>query len=464
MKYKNLWDNSSVLEATGGEVYGKWSASGISIDSRNVKSGDIFVALKGERADGHDFVSDVLKTAAAVMVERIPKGCDKKIHNIILVDDTLDALRKLAIFHKKRCKAKIIAVTGSLGKTSTKEQLKLAFAKLGKTYSSEGNYNSQRTAPISLALMPLDTEFGVFELGMSYAGEMTILSKIFMPDVSIITTIAPVHLENFSSVDDIARAKAEIFSGMNSNGIAILNGDNQYINILESEARRNGVNNIMRFGESQNNEAFLLSCDSDGDVMKVSSNILNKKVEYNMLSQGKHHAINSLSVLLGVRALGLDVQKASSGLKEFTSVKGRGLTKETILKNKKKITLIDDSYNASVLSIKAALDVLSKKSGCKRKVAVLADMYELGEIAVEEHKGLLNAIKESGVNKVISVGPLMKELFDILPHDLRLQHFNDYSEAIKNIDELLKESDCVLVKGSLGTKIHELVNYLEGER
>ncbi|MCH9753495.1 MAG: UDP-N-acetylmuramoyl-tripeptide--D-alanyl-D-alanine ligase [Alphaproteobacteria bacterium] len=425
MKYKNLWDNASVLEATGGKVYGEWSANGIAIDSRNVKSGDIFVAIKGEKFDGHDFVLDVLEVASAVMVERIPEGCSIEKHNIILVKDVLEALRKLAEFHRKRCKAKIIAVTGSLGKTSTKEQLKLAFTKLGKTYSSEGNFNSQITAPIGLALMPLDTEFGIFELGMSQAGEITKLTKVFRPDLSIITTVAAVHLENFSSVDGIARAKAEIFLGMNNNGIAILNGDNKYIHILENEARKCGMDKILKFGEKKENDAFLISYHSDQSNSEVSANILGKQVEYTMLSPGKHHAINSIAVLLSVESIGLDTKKSSLGLKEFTSVKGRGLTKDIMLKGKKKITLIDDSYNASVLSIKAALDVLSKRKGAKRKVVILADMYELGEVALEEHKGLLSAIENSSVDKVITVGPLMKELFDILPTNLRLNHFND---------------------------------------
>lgn len=463
MKYKNLWDESWVLEATGGKVYGKWNSSGFSVDSRNVKPGDIFVALKGERHDGHDFVLDALKTAAAAMVERIPENCDPKKHNIILVSDSLASLKKLAIFNRNRCKAKIIAVTGSVGKTSTKEQLKLAFSKLGRTYSSAGNYNSQIGAPLSLASMPLDTEFGIFELGMSHSGEMSVLSKIFKPDISIITTIAPVHLENFSSVEGIAKAKSEIFSGMNQDGTAILNSDNQYIGILESEAIRNGIKSIIKFGCNSDNEGYLISCESDDGGVKIESNIFKKKVDYTMLSQGKHHAVNALSVLLSVGSLGLDVQKAADGLKSFTDVKGRGAVKEIILKDKKKITLIDDSYNASVLSIKAALDVLSKKSKCKRKVAILADVLELGEISIKEHKGLLDSVEKSNVDKVIAVGPLMKELFDILPARLKLHHFNDHNEAIRSIDRLLEESDCVLVKGSFGTKIYELVNYLEGE-
>jgi len=463
MKYKNLWDNASVLEATGGKVYGKWDASCISIDSRNVKPGDIFVAIKGNKVDGHDFVLDIVKTVSAVMVERIPKGCDPKIHNIIVVDDTLEALRNLAIFHKKRCKAKIIAVTGSLGKTSTKEQLKLAFSEIGKTYSSEGNYNSQITAPISLALMPFDAEFGIFELGMSYPKEMALLAKIFTPDLSIITTVEAVHLENFPSVEGIAKAKAEIFSGMHSSGIAVLNGDNLFLKILEEEAKKNGITKILKFGEKESNDAFLISYKSDNYGAYIRANILNEKIEYTMPSQGKHHAINSLSALLSARALGLDVQKAALGLKKFTNVKGRGLIKEVLLKDKKKITLIDDSYNASVLSIKAALDVISKNNGSKRKIIILADMYELGESAIKAHKSLLGAIENSSVDKVVSVGPLMKELFDILPSRLRLHHFDNYSDTIKNIDKLLEDSDCVLVKGSFGTKIHKLINYLEGE-
>ena len=456
-----LWNNISVQEATKGVVYGKWHANGISIDSRKIKPDDIFVAFKGENVDGHDYLLEALAKGSAAMVERMPEGFDPTKYNIVLVKDALKALKDLASYNRHRSKAKIIAVTGSVGKTSTKEQLKLAFAAIGKTYCSSGNYNSYVGSPLSIACMPLDTEYGIFELGMSFAGEMSVLTKIVRPHVSIITIIAPCHIENFDSIEGIAKAKSEIFLGMNESGVAILNGDTDCYSILESEAKKNGIKNIIKFGEGPNNQSVLMSYKREDDYSDIKAKIISQEMHYQISSYGKHHAINSVAVLSAVAALHLDVDRAAAGLKGFVNFKGRGALKNIKVNNKDNILLIDDSYNASPASVRAALDVLSEIHGYKRKIVVLADMRELGSISADEHRNLLESIQKNGVDKVVTVGKWMKELFEVLPKEKRLEHFDNYKDAIIKIESLLEDADCLLVKGSFGTKIYELVKYIE---
>lgn len=460
-KYPIIWDQDSVQSATECEINGNFTSSSLCIDSRAAVEGDIFIALKGRRVDSHDYVSGIIDTVSAAIVDRVPNGCESKKDKLIIVKDTLQALRDLALYNRDRCNAKIIAVTGSVGKTSTKEQLKLVYEKLGKVHCSEGNYNSQVTCPLSVASMPLDTEYGIFELGMSFAGEMTKLTQIARPDISIITTIAPCHAENFDSISDIARAKAEIFLGMEKNGNVILNFDNEYYKVLEEEAKNIGIKNIIRFGEDKSCESVMDSYERVDGISKVTATILSKKVNYEMVASGKHHAMNSVAALTSIAVLGLDLDKASSNLKSFGGVKGRGLINEILFEGKK-ISLIDESYNASPASVKAALSVIGGVDS-RRKLAVLADMRELGKIEEGAHKELSGDVM-SNIDKVITVGPLMKMLYDELPEDKVLAHFDDYEQVMSKISGLIDHGDCVLVKGSLGTKIFELVNFIQGKK
>lgn len=459
-KYPIIWDEVSVKLATSCEIIGNFQAGSLCIDSREAKEGDIFIALKGNRVDGHDYVEGIIDKVSAAIVEEIPKGCENKKEKLILVKDSLGAIKDLAIYNRARSAAKIIAVTGSVGKTSTKEQLKIVFESLGKTYSSVGNYNSQVSCPLSIASMPLNVEYGIFELGMSYAGEIAALAKIVRPDISIITTIAPCHAENFDSVKDIARAKSEIFLGTKKDGVVILNADNEYYDVLKEEAQKAGIKNIKSFGERNGCDSQMKSFKREGGVSKIEASILSQEIRYKMNANGKHNAVNSVSVLTSVAAMSLDLKKAAWGLESFGSIKGRGKVSEILFKGKK-IELIDESYNASPISVKAALSVLGGEGESKRRVAVLADMYELGDAAMDAHKELSSDVIEN-IDKVITVGPLMKNLYDQLPQDKILAHFESYSEVVEGIHDLVHDGDLVLVKGSLGTKIFELVNFMEG--
>jgi UDP-N-acetylmuramoyl-tripeptide--D-alanyl-D-alanine ligase len=462
MNKKEIWDNNIIKNVIDAEVYGKWQASGVCIDSRNIKVGDIFVAFDGEKVDGHDYVLDALNLgASAAIVERIPKNCDPKIHNLIVVKNSFRAMEDLAIFHRSRCNAKIIAVTGSSGKTSTKEQLVLAFSRFGKVYSSIGNFNGRLGLPISLASMPIDTEYGIFELGMSYAGEMESRTKVLRPNVAIITNIFPCHIEHFDSLRGIAMAKSEIFLGMESSGIAIINADTSHADVLKAQANKCGIKRVITFGENSTYDSVLDLYHSNKNTVDIEASILNQKVKFKMYSKGRHHALNSLAVLSVISALGLDVIKASRALEEFNSVKGRGLAEEITIKGGKKILLIDDSYNANPGSVRASLASLDEMCEGRRTIVILSDMRELGEHDIIEHKSLAKPIGKHKIDKLITVGHLMKHLYDEVPEEKKYSHFADYKEVIKDIDNLIQDSDCVLVKGSNGTRIYELVNYLK---
>lgn len=457
-KYPVIWDEESVKLATSCEIIGKFQAGALCIDSRLAKEGDVFIAIKGEKSDGHNYVSEILDNISVAIVEKIPNGCENRREKLILVENSLQAIKDLASYNRERTKAKIIAVTGSVGKTSTKEQLKLAFEGLGKIHCSVGNYNSQISCPLSIASMPIDTEYGIFELGMSYSGEMSVLSKIVRPHLSIITNIAPCHAENFDSVEDIARAKAEIFIGMEKEGVAILNADSEYYNILEEEAKKSGIERIKTFGEKDSWDSTMKGCTRIGSVSEIDAKILSEDIHYRMSANGKHHAINSVAVLTAVAIMNLDLKEAVLGLEVFGSIKGRGKVSALSFFGKK-IELIDESYNASPISVKAALSVLGSTSS-KRRIAVLADMYELGDIAEDAHKELSYDVV-SNLDKIITVGPLMKGLYDTLPDDKTLAHFENYEQVMRAMPDLVDNGDCVLVKGSLGTKIFELVKFME---
>jgi UDP-N-acetylmuramoyl-tripeptide--D-alanyl-D-alanine ligase len=461
-----LWNEKLVKKITNGETYGKWEANKICIDTRKITKGDIFVAFKGVNVDGHDYLKEAFdKGAHAAFVEYIPKNIEKHKSKLVVVKNTTQAITDIAIFNRKRTKAKIIAVTGSIGKTSTKEALYAAFSSISNAYCSQGNYNNNLGLPISLASMPLDTKYGIYELGMNHAGEMAELTKFLKPDIAIITTIAPVHLEYFNSLADIAKAKAEIFLGMNSKGLVLLNGEGEGHNLLLECAKARGIKNIFSFGKGENNDGYMIELKRKNDHTFIKASIMGQEIQYKIKAYGEHQALNTITALLAVKTLGLDMEKSALGLKKFSNIKGRGKI-DIINFNGKKIILIDDSYNANPDSIRAALAALKYIDDItsKRKIAILADMYELGENQIDMHKELLPDIEISGVNKIITVGSLMKNLFDSMPEDLKLAHFKNSASIIADIDKLIENQDCILVKGSFGTKIYELVNYLEGNK
>jgi UDP-N-acetylmuramoyl-tripeptide--D-alanyl-D-alanine ligase len=457
------WTAADARTATGGRLLGRqdWQAEGVSIDSRSVKPGEIFVALQGPSFDGHDFVAAALaKGAAAALVHRPPLGTAADAP-LLMVADTLAGLIGLGIAGRARSRARALGVTGSVGKTGTKEALRLALSTQSETYANEGSLNNHWGVPLSLARLPSDVPLGVFELGMNHAGELGPLSRMVQPDVAVITTIEPAHLEFFDSIEAIADAKAEIFEGMTSEGAAVLNQDNGQFERLAAHARRHGITRILGFGEHPAAAIRLLDCRLDAMSSEVSAEVLGRHIDYKLGAPGRHWVQNSLAVLGAVAALELDTGLAAAALSALTPPKGRGQRRQISLPGGA-IELIDESYNASPAAMRAAFAVLAKAMPGPRgrRIAVLGDMRELGETARGLHADLAPAVVEAGIDLVLTCGPLMKSLHDALPRARRGAHAADSQALVPAVLAAARPGDVILVKGSLGTRMAPIIEAL----
>lgn len=453
----SIWSAHEAAKATGGRAQSHWQVSSIVIDSREAGPGDLFVALKGEKADGHDFVTQALAKGAVAMVSHVPEGTPENAP-LLIVKDCYQALLDLAAFNRRRSQARIIAVTGSVGKTGTKEALRCAFGGLGEVYATSGNYNNHLGVPISLARMNPAVDFAVFELGMNHEGEIAALTRQVRPMVAIITTVDAVHLEFFASVEAIADAKAEIFLGMDTEGTAVLNHDNPHFERLKQAALHQGIKHILSFGMHEEASCRLVDYRQKGEGCRITATILGQNVNYSLQAAGLHHAMNSLAVLAAVAAFGENVAQAAAALSDFSTPMGRG-NHQLLELDGKQVTIIDDSYNASPASVKAALQLLGQ-TGERRKVAILGDMLELGDSASLLHQGLLDTIVASGIDKVIAVGPHMQQLYAVLPPEKKAGHYMEVKTLFPEILGHLQAGDTLLIKGSHGTQMFRLVEFL----
>ncbi|MBI2233831.1 MAG: UDP-N-acetylmuramoylalanyl-D-glutamyl-2,6-diaminopimelate--D-alanyl-D-alanine ligase [Micavibrio aeruginosavorus] len=454
-----IWTAPEAEAATGGKAGGVWAATGLSIDTRTLQPGDLFIALKGDRMDGHDCVSDALtKGAAAVMVSRMPTGV-KADAPILLVDDTFTALQGLGRFSRHRSGAKVIAVTGSVGKTGTKEMLARVFGALGQIHASKGSFNNHWGVPFSLAAMHSGCDYGIFEIGMNHAGEIAPLARMVQPDVAIITTVEPVHLENFKSVEEIADAKAEIFEGLSHGGTAVINRDNPHYARLLAAAKTRGLKTLS-FGENQDSDARLEECLLASNGSRIRATVMGEDVSFTLLIPGKHIAMNALSVLLAVKAVKGDLKKALTALETIQPVQGRGNRESLDLGDPKNpVTLIDESYNASPVAMRAAFKVLALIDPGRggRRIAILGDMLELGADAPRLHAELAMPLQAANVSLVYTCGPLMKNLHDALPPQNRGDHRDNSKELAQIVPDVLVPGDVVMVKGSHGSRMDVVV-------
>ena len=457
-----LWMADEAAKATGGTNTASWEAVGLSIDSRTLQPGDLFIAIKGPAFDGHAYVGNAFASgAAAAMVEQAYAPENAK-GPLLAVPDTEEGMRSLAREARDRGNAMIVAVTGSAGKTGTKDALALVLGRQGKTGATTGNLNNHWGLPLSLARLPRDARYGVFEMGMSAPGEIAPLSEIARPDVAIITTVESAHLEFFDSEEGIADAKAEIFAGMKRNSTAILNRDNRHFDRLHQHAKNAGIGQVFTFGAHESADFKLTALDLQPTHCTVSARIPGRDVTYTLGAPGRHWALNSLAVLAAVEALGADIDAAMLDLADATPAAGRGARK-TVSLDHGSFLLIDESYNASPPAVRAALSVLSGMTpeGAGRRIAVLGDMRELGAVAPEAHAGLRDAVLAAGLDRVFLVGPEMAALDRVLPEGLVAVH-GDRSEDIADaVAASVRPGDVVLVKGSLGTNMKPVVQALE---
>ena len=462
-----LWTLDAMAGAMKGRPIGSQpsAVTGISIDSRTVLPGEAFFAIRGDRFDGHDFAGRALSAGAATAIvsEDRLSSLGKVVGSLIVVDDVLAALERLAAASRARSTARIAAVTGSVGKTGTKEMLVEALRPDGEVHASLASFNNHWGVPLSLARMPASTRYGIFEIGMNHAGEIEPLARLVAPHVAIVTTVEPVHLEFFDSVEDIARAKAEIFRGLLPDGTAVINADNPHAALLADEAAMAGIRRIVRFGEARNAEVRLDMVKLKPACSCISAEILGEKVTYKLGAPGRHLVQNSLAVLAAVSLLGADLAAATLALGQLSPSKGRGARHRLAVRGGGSATLIDESYNANPASMGAAIRLLgqAEPEGHGRRIAVLGDMRELGPTSPELHAGLAPELVAAKVDAVFLAGPHMRALHDALPAALRGGYAETAADLEASVADSVERGDVIMVKGSNASRMGALVEHLK---
>lgn len=465
-----LWTSKSASAATGGTVHGSdWSAHGVSIDTRTLEPGELFVALKDQR-DGHDFVAAALeKGAAAALVSRIPDGVAEDAP-LLIVEDVLAGLELLGASARERTSAKVIAITGSAGKTSTKEMLRQVLKAQGKTHAAEASYNNHWGVPLTLARMPFDTEFAVIEIGMNSPGEIEPLARLTRPDVAIVTTVAAAHLEAFDGIEAIAREKASIFRGLAPNGAAVLNADVETSQILRSVAAE-CTSTVVGFGALSGAEMRADDIQLSERASVIMGSYKGEQFLLKVGAPGRHFAMNALAVYAAAQLAGADAAVAACDIGQWSAPAGRG-HRETLFLDAVEdhtIELIDDAFNANPASMGAALWVLSaieptdgigrRQTG--RRIAILGDMLELGPTEESLHAGMADHPAMNSIARVDCVGPRMRALFDALPEEKRGRWVETAEEIASDAHNLVDAGDVILVKGSKGSRVSIVVDAIK---
>ena len=461
-----LWTAADAAKATSGTAHGDWTATGVSIDTRTLEPGDLFVALTAGR-DGHDFVADALaKGAGAAMVSRIPEGLSAD-DNLLLVADVQSALEDLGRAGRARTGARVVAVTGSVGKTSTKEMLRAILGDQGSVHASVASYNNHWGVPLTLARMPADTDYAVIEIGMNHPGEIAPLARMARPHVAMITTVAAAHLEAFENIEGIALEKASILEGLEPGGVAVLNNDCSTAAILEAKAHDARVRSIGFGEEGFDFKALSLTVHQDSTVVKATAH--DAPLLFKVGAAGRHFALNGLGALAAAEALGADLALAAQSLGRWSPYKGRGVREIICLDQVEtdlRLELIDDSYNANPTSMGAALDVLANaetrdhtgRVSKGRRIAILGDMKELGPTSASLHAGLAELGAMANIDVVHCVGPMMAHLADALPASKRGLLTDTSDDLAAQIRAHLDSGDVVLVKGSLSMNLAHVVD------
>ncbi len=459
-----LWTGAEIVAATGGVVSAgpDWHATGVAIDSRTTHDGDLFVAIAGPNHDGHRFVADAFAQGASAAIVRHDFDGATPQMRVVRVDDPLEALRRLGIAARARMHGTVVAVTGSVGKTGTKEALRAALHRHRATHASTASLNNHWGVPLSLARMPRDSGYAVFEVGMNHAGEIGPLARLIRPHAAIVTTVEPVHLEFFDSVTSIADAKAEIFEGLERDGIAVLNRDNPHFDRLAAAARASGASQVVGFGESEAADARLIKAAMNENCSCISADICGQAMTYKVGAPGRHWVVNSLAVLAAVSAVGADLGLAGLALAELSPPEGRGQRTEVATRDGS-FLVIDESYNANPASMRAAIELLGASPVARsgRRVAVLGDMLEMGAESPSFHAALAQTIAAAGVDLVYCCGANMKALADALPVALLGGWTEDSAQLSDTVVGAARPGDVFMVKGSLGSRMAPIVQALK---
>lgn len=448
-----LWTSQELEAATLGKATRPFAASGISINSRSIKPGDLYIAIKGENHDGHDFTAHALAAGAAgALVSRVPEGVGADAP-LLMVANAQRGLEDVGVAARRRSRAEIVAITGSVGKTTAKEILRLALGAQGATHASGGSLNNHWGVPLTLASMPRETQYAAVEIGMNHFGEIRILNGFVRPQLTLVTAIAPAHVEYFGCLEAIADAKSEIFESLEAGGTALLPADDAQFDRLKARAALAGATNIVSFG-SNAGDARLCRYGETDDGATFDADICGLPVTVSMRAPGRHNALAAVAALAAVSVFGGDVPNAVAALRDFSALKGRGARMRIGA-----VTLIDESYNANPVSMAAALSLLETAPG--RRIVALGDMLELGAASDALHIGLKDAVLGARADAVFLCGPHMKALWQALPEGIRGNWAPDSQALAPLVAEELRANDTVLVKGSNGSKMQAVINTIK---
>lgn len=467
-----IWNIKDIRSALGSEIItdnisDNIEIESIDIDSRRIAKNSLFICIKGDKNDGHDFIKDALNNGAAiVLASQIPEEF-KNNQKIILVKDGINCLNKLAIFAREKSRAKIIAITGSVGKTTVKDICHFLLSNFAKSYSTYGNFNNYFGVPITLANLPKDLDFAVIEIGMNHSGEIEYLSNMIKPDIAVITTVNSAHIGNFNSETEIAKAKSEIFCGLKKDGYAIINRDNKYYQLMQDEAINYQVttDNIVTFGFNESSDVQISSIDNIQNKLASKISILFKKnqetLSYEINSLNQAVIFNSIICVAIFKTLEININDISNLFSKITLREGRGNIME-IAKDNFKATIIDDSYNANPTSMLASINYLEeiKKINKNNAIIILGDMLELGKKELEEHIKIGNNLKNSKIDKIILVGNLMKNINQESIKN-KVKYFKNSQEVADNISTIINNGDIILIKGSRAMQMEKIIEKIK---
>jgi len=442
-----LWTSAEIARATSGTESGEFAATGVSIDTRTLEPGDLFVALAGAR-DGHEFISQAMaRGAAGALVSQ-----DVDAPFVKVTGDVLVALEKLGVAARDRATSALRgAVTGSVGKTSVTQAIMAGLKLAGPAHSSVKSYNNHIGVPLTLARMPADTERAVFEVGMNHADEIRPLTTFVRPHAALVTTVGPVHTENFPDGEaGVARAKAEIFEGLEPGGVAVLNADNRWFDLLKAEALKAGAT-IRTFGTAETCDARLIDFQVPGGHAVVQARLHGKAMDFPILQTGAHWGLNSMAVLLMLEALDVDLDKSLAAMGSFEPLAGRGAESAVVVRGGA-FTLIDESYNANPISMASAIKTLGARTASGRRIVALTDMLELGPETARFHADLAVSLETAAIDLVFCAGPLMKSLWDALPPTRRGGYAETAAALAPQLAQAVEAGDVVMVKGSNGSR------------
>lgn len=457
-----LWTKTELLQALSDDIIGDSFQDNITIDevvidSTKARANTLFVALKGPNNDGHHFLDQVFTNGCNIAIIHNQTAFERyaSTHNLILVKDSFKALYSLAQFSRNRSHAKIIAITGSVGKTTTKELLKETFSSQGKTYVTPGNLNNHIGLPLTLCNFAANCDYGIFEIGMNHLNEIKPLSQLTKPHIAVITNVGPVHIENFKNEEEIALAKSEIFAGLDDDGISVINADNKHYDFLRKKGK-----NVISFGQKNQSDYHITNLDYKhvgGLLIKVKTKEL-KEISYCITNHHQAYITGSLIALTCLDLLGCDVNNALKAIQNISAAKGRGQMQNIIMDNKH-ITIIDDSYNASITSMTSGLQHaanLKKALGKKRLVIALGDMLELGHASQQLHSQVIELITTYNIDFAILVGDKMKLASHHLDKNI-YKSFDDVQNAVLMIKNILNDGDLLYIKGSRAMRMEKII-------